>query len=459
MSAPSTVVITSEIAALLLAAQILHERNSGTSSVRAPLVEEALAREGRALPSEAADFETLLAEAQAQEQERRAWRQDMQAAEETRLSGLRAMVETLEQRIARLSGLLGVSVAAFSRPPTPRGADAALWSAYARQLETLAQELEERCAERAGQAVQQALAAVEALPDLDNILALYLAQRQAERGEAEQTRWRELVERVLARLELPAGKAVPTRLEMLARDVILADSPARAELLANELRLGVQQERQEQEAMRQEASQARAWLARLPENDLPEPLRALLSEVAAGLHRLDVETRRRVEALVAVFEEDEARRAQAAAAVVLEQSLKDLGYQVEPIQETLFASGGMTHLQRSGWEDYYVRLRLNAKEKTLNFNVVREKNENATADVNERRRRDFMAEDRWCAEFPKLLATLAARGLDMKIIRRLDAGELPVQEVAPDVLPRFDAEEGFWRKTASKSMPLPDKKS
>ena len=50
-------------------------------------------------------------------------------------------------------------------------------------------------------------------------------------------------------------------------------------------------------------------------------------------------------------------------------------------------------------------------------------------DTAERRRQDALAEDRWCAEFPQLMQTLAARGLTLDVTRRLDAGEVPVQVV------------------------------
>lgn len=43
------------------------------------------------------------------------------------------------------------------------------------------------------------------------------------------------------------------------------------------------------------------------------------------------------------------------AAIVLEQSLRDLGYAIE---ETLFVEGGVAHFQRPEWGDYFVRLRV-----------------------------------------------------------------------------------------------------
>ena len=120
------------------------------------------------------------------------------------------------------------------------------------------------------------------------------------------------------------------------------------------------------------------------------------------------------------------------AAAILEQSLRDLGYEVEDIEATLFVDGGTVHFHRPGWENYFVRLRVDPLEHTVNFNVVRARGDEETA---ERRRLDALAEDRWCAEFPRLMQTLAARGLQLDVTRRLSAGEVPVQVVDRAYLP------------------------
>jgi hypothetical protein len=146
---------------------------------------------------------------------------------------------------------------------------------------------------------------------------------------------------------------------------------------------------------------------------------------------------------------------QKSAALVLEQSLQDLGYRVEAVSETLFAEGGMLHFQRPGWGGYHVRLRVNNKEMHLNFNVVRAKNNDINHDADVQKKQDFIAEERWCAEFPRLLATLAARGLKLDVIRQLEAGELPVQEVDADRLPRFETETMPVRQNAPKRFDLP----
>lgn len=167
---------------------------------------------------------------------------------------------------------------------------------------------------------------------------------------------------------------------------------------------------------------------------LPADIERLARELAdaPGEERrelLEIELRRAIQQ----FQE---QAAQEASALVLEQTLKDLGYQVEGVSDTLFVEGGLVHFRRPGWNDYQIRLRLDAQAKSVNFNVVRA----IDAGNNERSVLDHLAEDRWCAEFPALLKALAARGLHLDVTRRLAAGELPVQLVDRSKLPHFTDE-------------------
>ncbi len=138
-----------------------------------------------------------------------------------------------------------------------------------------------------------------------------------------------------------------------------------------------------------------------------------------------------------------------AAARVLEESLLDLGYEVDGIGETLFVEGGLVHFQKTGWNDYFVRLRVDATRGSLNFNVVR-----AGTASGDRRREDMLAEERWCAEFPRLKETLATRGITIDVTRMLGAGQVPVQVVDAESLPRFadNEQERECRATAPRTM-------
>lgn len=133
------------------------------------------------------------------------------------------------------------------------------------------------------------------------------------------------------------------------------------------------------------------------------------------------------------LEQHQEHQVQEANALILRQSLKDLGYQVDEFSDTLFVEGGMVHFRRHGWGDYMVRLRVNEKNRSVNFNVIRA----VDAANNERSVLDHLAEDRWCAEFPALLKAMEARGLGLQVTRRLEAGEVPVQLVERSQLPAF----------------------
>jgi hypothetical protein len=139
------------------------------------------------------------------------------------------------------------------------------------------------------------------------------------------------------------------------------------------------------------------------------------------------------------------RLVQEATATIVEQSLKDLGYQVEEVAHTLFVEGGVVHFRRPGWGDHMVRMRVDRQGGAANFNVVRA----AGPGSNERSVLDHIAEDRWCTEFPALLNALEVRGVRLNVTRRLAAGELPVQLVERSKLPAFADEE-----TAARSAPL-----
>jgi hypothetical protein len=227
-------------------------------------------------------------------------------------------------------------------------------------------------------------------------LTTFLAQARLAGASANVAAARQqLIERVLDRLDLDPGAPLPAALDALAQQIAQAPTTERAAALATELRYQVQTH-----------NAARAAAARE-------------KSALAGRQQLEE-----------------------AAAVVLEQSLKDLGYAVEEIEETLFVEGGVAHFQRPEWGDYFIRLRIDPKRNAMNFNVVR------TGEAGEdRRHEDLRAEERWCSEFPRLFETLKARGIPIDVTRLLQAGEAPVQVVDASSLPARRDEEERQRET------------
>ena len=118
---------------------------------------------------------------------------------------------------------------------------------------------------------------------------------------------------------------------------------------------------------------------------------------------------------------------------IAQQALADLGFAVDEGFSTVFVEGGIAHIQKSGWGDYYVRLRVNPEEQTMNVNMVRAGNpqERATA---EKLRHDTEMEESWCRDHAKFQDELRKRGVQAQLIRHLDPGAVAVQIVTPDTV-------------------------
>jgi hypothetical protein len=294
--------------------------------------------------------------------------------------GEEARFQRLAMARANLSARVGQSESVAAELPTRTGDDLAALREYLEavrgQADALAEQLKALAASVPDLSAADLAAIVAAAPDLAGQLSAFAAQARLTRqlSEAVVAERRALIERVLARATLAKGAALPEELATLTDELATTISDVRAEALATELRLRVERH----------------------------------NETAAA----------------------------DAAARVLEQSLRDLGYEVEGIGETLFVEGGVAHFQKTGWNDYFVRLRVDAARGTVNFNVVR-----AGQPGEDRRREDMLAEERWCAEFPRLKETLALRGIAVNVTRMLAAGEVPVQLVDAASLPDFDSEE------------------
>ena len=367
------------------------------------------------------------------------------ARHSARYARLVSLAQTLEGEVPALAARMPGAL-----PLAPAGDDDAAWSEHLRALDAAVRELETLLGDAGsafGGKLRAALAATSSAPTIDDVLSAYVLQRQLKSGldAAEAERFRQTAARVLARLDLPEGMPLPQSLEALAKEIVLAPSLERAEALATQLRLAVQQQRDAQAAQRDDAAAAKAMLEELPD-DAPAPLLRALELVAAGVAHMDGALRKTVQGVLDDAAADRETAEQSAAATVLAESLRDLGYEVGEIEATLFADGGTVHFRRAGWENYFVRMRVNPGEQSVNFNVVRARGDEESA---ERRRQDTLAEDRWCAEFPKLMQTLEARGLALEVTRRLDAGAVPVQVVDPASLPQVAADEEGARPRAA----------
>jgi len=362
---------------------------------------------------------------------------------------LRNRAQQSESRLERLRGLLaGVEEAAGVRfvgelpagvvPPVDRLTDG--WRRHIEAVAIEAARIQDfiRQHSKASQEMTADQDASEVLP-VEEALHVYMMHRamQSQLDPQQSDAVRKMVTRILARLDLDAGETVPVELDHLAKSMVLAPDLARAEVLAMELRLQVQWLCEARAAATAGIEEARALLAAMAE-DVPMELAQLLEDVISGERVMDVPVRELAQTALTTIEAQRKTLQEEAAAQVLEQSLRDLGYEVDGVENTFFIEGGVAHFQRHGWGEYFVRMRVGAEDKTLNFNVVRAR---GAADSAERKRIDAMAEDRWCSEFPIMLETLKARGITLDVKRLLGAGELPVQVVDAASLPTAASEE------------------
>ena len=224
------------------------------------------------------------------------------------------------------------------------------------------------------------------------------------------------------------------------RSILLTESARRMDDLGGELTLDSAIAEAAGAGSQTAVQRLLARIAHLGE--MPEEIASVAQEISDApfmdterAQLLTNELRLRIQKRV---ESVQSQAVQEASSLVLQQSLQDLGYQVEDVSSTLFVEGGVVHFRRQGWDNYMVRMRVDARAGTTNFNVIRAVDEAS----NERSVLDHLAEDRWCAEFPALLQALDVRGIHLNVTRRLEAGELPVQLVHKDKLPQFaDGEE------------------
>jgi hypothetical protein len=352
-----------------------------------------------------------IAQGYAAERERQAELQGQRQSEaaqrrEVSLAARRAMAEEIaraESRLDRLISARDILVVQLAEPVAepvvlparPADNDLSALAPYLGALRTQAEVLTGTVSNLAARSARSLATAdlaalVAAAPNMAEQLAAFQAQARlsARVPPTVAAERRAQVERILARAVIAADTTLPEELEALVNEFMRTLSAERAEALATELRLRV--------ARHNESSRADA------------------------------------------------------AALVLEQSLRDLGYEVDGIGETLFVEGGIAHFQKPGWRDYHVRLRVDAQRRAINFNVVR-----AGAPGEDRKHEDMLAEERWCAEFPRLQATLAAHGLRIDVTRQLGAGEVPVQVVDAAQLPQFAVGEEEHRATARREMHRP----
>jgi hypothetical protein len=150
--------------------------------------------------------------------------------------------------------------------------------------------------------------------------------------------------------------------------------------------------------------------------------------VQVGFNDLSTDLRDRATRAAAEAPAELRQAERAAAADILAKSLGDLGYDVAPIENTLFLQGGTTYFKKPGWDRYCVRMVVRPADEAINFNVVRVPDEESNVPADSRHA-DAEIENEWCGSLHQLVNVLGSRGIDLKMTREVHAGALPVPVV------------------------------
>lgn len=237
------------------------------------------------------------------------------------------------------------------------------------------------------------------------------------------------IDRILGRQGLENWREATPKLESLVMEALSVESENRFSALTTEIRLQVQEMKSREEGRKAGAKKAKVLLDLL-DSEIPsgeEPLKQRLELVRVGAIPFSDDFEKMANGAIAKAEEAAKARIQASVADIVKDTLADLGYDVVPIEETLFAKGGKVYFRKASWKDYCVRLTVRPDESKMNFNVVRIAGQESST-----READIEAENAWCSGYQQFVDTLAARGLDTELTRHLPVGAVPVQAVGSD---------------------------
>lgn len=359
-------------------------------------------------------------------------RQLQVAASRAEARSLEAQIQALRQRVASLAESYGfsstdVSIGNAARPPA---SDEDV-EGHARHVNSMRDVV--AAAERSLSVVVERARTAEMLHSL---AASYVPASAADEVEVEDKAdgtpaaigrgddhvdWlaerEDLVQRVLQRLDADVTDEHMERARALAAELITA-TESRADALEDELRLVVQQANGEARKQAEASARARELRDTLRglEGQEVETIDRRLAEIETGDRALteDLDTE-----VAAVRRRAEEQQDQRYAAVTTVQVLERLGYEVEEGFETAFVEDGTVYFQRGNWGDYVVRVRVDADEDRLDFDMVRATDKPEGAAVNDDQSvRDQEMEQTWCDAVPELVDALAQEGVALDIDQR-----------------------------------------
>lgn len=218
-------------------------------------------------------------------------------------------------------------------------------------------------------------------------------------GKADLLKCREVIDNIqglLKDISMPLPENVSAKVASLHKEQDISKVAA----IARDIRIGVNHE---VERIRQEQQEAKKLLDDLPP-DFPTDARKILSEVAYGHERFDEKLR---EIIQETLKQTKANR-QRAAADILSDTLSEMGYEVSPVSNSIFAEGGNVYFRNSDWDDGYC-IKLSVNDCRIHFNMM--KTAEGSMD------KDAPMEGKWKSEFEEVRERLDKKGIRITNIK------------------------------------------
>lgn len=252
------------------------------------------------------------------------------------------------------------------------------------------------------------------------------------------------VTRILSVLSRSLSAEERKEVGYLAAKIIQAPSANRAEALALQLRLQVQQSNERARRAAENAQRAAKLRARLwgLEGDDVDSVNAELVMVEQGGQPLTDALLRRVEEVEKMVRD---RTDQQYVAEVIREELTRLGYDVEDTFATLWVKGGQAYLRKPELREYRVVMRVEPETARLDVRLARIGRMSELVSQ-QQKLRDHETENALCHDLAQLRELLRRRQIASRLLRRAPAGSQPIQIIEHEARERRRDEPAAMRR-------------
>lgn len=359
------------------------------------------------------------------------------AAGQGRAESALARLRRAGQEASVLRARHGDAISSVDIPGAPGATTSTQMLREAERLERQATEAEDRLKDQLADARKASfvaqLATNAGMPapgdaGLDRLLAAAAAHAAKDQGADSKTKVRTMITeectRVYNRLSSDVSEAARDEVERTFEVALAAVGEDRAPLLVDRLRSAVQTANAAAESRRRRTRAIDDLLAGLGDVGEDEAmLRNLLLDERADGRQIEALAAEVDRARMAVQANAEAAKREADrthVAGALEESLRELGYDIQSGFDTALAAGGSALARRSGWTEHAVRVLLDPSTNELRLHVVRDDKPQLLGSENVAREREL------CADRPALEQALAARGVQVDPTELIEPGVVPV---------------------------------